>query len=271
VYHIKAERNEADYVLLVNSPLNISHILFSLVVGIVVALVFLLLGFVVYIKKADDKRTIVFSLMAISAAAYFILDAVTLIDAKNALGIFSESGVTLGGAAIESFVLIVEFLPILFLLHLALIFPRERPMIRIRPEIVRWMYWFPLLLIPTPKLFLNLPTIPTQVAKIVQPVALFVFQPLLIFMIVLYPVATCVALLRSYSQSNVEEKQQVKWPLWGSIIAVSGFFGVPFAIAALQGMTGERISYWMLDEILPKLFFLLIPISFSFAIKFVNR
>ena len=151
-YRIKAEHNETDYVLRVNSPLNVPHILFSLVVGIVVALIFLLLGFVVYIKKADDKRTIVFSLMAISAAAYFILDAVTLIDAKNALGIFSESGVTLGGAAIESFVLIVEFLPILFLLHLALIFPRERPMIRIRPEIVRWMYWFPLPLIPTPKI-----------------------------------------------------------------------------------------------------------------------
>jgi len=254
------------YAVVVDSPLQVPHIFVSLLIGITLALLFLILGVFVYWKKANDRRTSIFSLMALSASAYFFLDSIFLIDAADRLGFLPVSEGSLTQSALDSSLLIIEFLPIIFLLHLSLVFPKERPLVREKPEILRWMYWFPLLLIPSAKLFYQLPTLPNLVRAITQPVVHLVFTPLLIFIVILYPISTCLSLVRSYQESDIEEKRQVKWPLWGSTIAVAGYFGIPLLIALLQGFTGEIIRYWLFDEILPKVFFLLIPVSFAFAI-----
>lgn len=88
-----------------------------------------------------------------------------------------------------------------------------------------------------------------------------------------YPLFTFIALYRSYREANVEEKRQVKWPLWGTMIAI--------AIKILFGLSGivveAFVSMRMLDatswmnvvqtlELIPRIFYLLIPVSFAIAI-----
>src|SRR5205085_8188450 len=54
-----------------------------------------------------------------------------------------------------------------------------------------------------------------------------------------YPLATFVALYRSYRESSLEERQQVKWPLWGTMIAV----GVRVLLAILGAVIQLLITF----------------------------
>jgi sigma-B regulation protein RsbU (phosphoserine phosphatase) len=252
--------------LFLRSPLEIPHIHLTFLISMFAAVVFFLLGFFVYWKKLEDPRAFIFFLMSLSASVYFILSPLVEIDRTNVLGIARANEHSMLYSAFETFAFVTEFLPILFLLHLALIFPKERPLVEKHPLLFRWMYWFPLLLIPTAKLFLELPTIPALVKVLAKPIAQLIFMPLLVFIVIVYPVSACIALVRNYHESGVEEKVQVKWPLLGTVVAISGFFGIPIAMAFMQGFTGHTIRYWFFDDVLPKIFFLAIPVSYSFAI-----
>ena len=86
-----------------------------------------------------------------------------------------------------------------------------------------------------------------------------------------YPVATFVALYRSYRESGVEERRQVKWPLWGTMVAVGtkvilSLLGFSFVI--LTTFFGVTISSAVLGlpDIVSRTVFILIPLSFAFAI-----
>ncbi|MGZ8831559.1 MAG: PP2C family protein-serine/threonine phosphatase, partial [Thermoanaerobaculia bacterium] len=88
-----------------------------------------------------------------------------------------------------------------------------------------------------------------------------------------YPVLAFIALYRSYREAGVEEKRQVKWPLWGTMIALGvkvlfGFSG--FVIGFLMSTRILAAPNWMsvahVLEMLPRIFYLLIPISFAVAI-----
>src|SRR5207302_9595912 len=48
------------------------------------------------------------------------------------------------------------------------------------------------------------------------------------------PVAACVSLFRNYRRSGITEKQQLHWPLWGTVTAVAGFFLSLVSLFALQ-------------------------------------
>jgi stage II sporulation SpoE-like protein/GAF domain-containing protein len=104
-------------------------------------------------------------------------------------------------------------------------------------------------------------------------VTFFVGLSVPILALVGYPILTFTSLYRSYREANVEEKRQVKWPLWGTMIAV-GFkilFGAAaFGVGILVSTRFVEASTWMgvaqTLELLPRLFYLLIPISFAVAI-----
>jgi serine phosphatase RsbU (regulator of sigma subunit) len=87
-----------------------------------------------------------------------------------------------------------------------------------------------------------------------------------------YPVATFISLYRSYRESSTEERQQVKWPLWGTMIAVGvrvllAIFGAALQLLVTFGLYVDIPSLViMLPEVVGKLFYLLIPLSFAFAI-----
>ena len=96
---------------------------------------------------------------------------------------------------------------------------------------------------------------------------LLILLALVVFVLVVYPVSACVALYRSYRESGLEERAQLRWPLWGTILALSGLTAtailgvlVPF----VGGSSADIPGWWV--EAFSKAFYLLIPVSFAIAI-----
>ena len=87
-----------------------------------------------------------------------------------------------------------------------------------------------------------------------------------------FPVAACVALVRSYRQAGLEERQQIRWPLWGILTAVAGFFLSQPLVNLAMFLFGVRRGspffppLWFLRENLDTLFLVLIPLGLAFAI-----
>jgi sigma-B regulation protein RsbU (phosphoserine phosphatase) len=86
----------------------------------------------------------------------------------------------------------------------------------------------------------------------------------------LYAVLTCVSLYRSYRDSGVEARNQVRWPLWGTLTALgSSILLMLFAIVlGYVWADAGPITYAIASgtAVVTKLVYILIPISFAFAI-----
>jgi serine phosphatase RsbU (regulator of sigma subunit) len=88
-----------------------------------------------------------------------------------------------------------------------------------------------------------------------------------------FPIVACVALVRSYRSSNLEEKRQVAWPLWGLVIAITGkILGnvITFGTVAYLAMTHRDFITWRgffeIVGTVPTIITLVIPVSFAVAI-----
>jgi len=89
-------------------------------------------------------------------------------------------------------------------------------------------------------------------------------------LVLLWSVLTCVALHRSYREAGVEEQRQVRWPVWGTLVALGGSLMVA-AVAILVTTVLDRpdfaVSHGMLAlNTAAKLLYVLIPVSFAFGI-----
>lgn len=91
--------------------------------------------------------------------------------------------------------------------------------------------------------------------------------------VALFPIFACISLYRSYKEAGPEERRQVKWPLWGVLIALATkiFFTVAVSIlsawiVASAGDFGAWMTVIQFGQIIPTLAYLLIPISFAVAI-----
>src|SRR5436305_8683991 len=233
----------------------------------------------------------------------------------------------------EIMLLIVSlaFLPIT--LHLALIFPHDRPILKRRPHLISWIYAGPAFIAVfgiacvlcastkrNPSWFLDRMTLAMLAAGAVTAVwmipkvraeglrkavagrpfaALLVpasidfaifdtvshklptFAAVIIgiaFLLPLaavpiYPIAACVSLARSYREASLEEKRQLRWPLWGTFtaivmkivcIAIAFVWTIYLAFhpTAMAGYT----TFMSAVTITPRLAPLLIPLSFAAAI-----
>ena len=80
-----------------------------------------------------------------------------------------------------------------------------------------------------------------------------------------YPVVTIVALRRSYREANAEERAQVRWPTWGTMVALVGVCVLALISLATTFIEGGAIS-WVWIDVVTKLLYLLIPVTFAFAI-----
>jgi hypothetical protein len=91
-------------------------------------------------------------------------------------------------------------------------------------------------------------------------------------MFVGYPVAACISFWRSYRESGSVQKRQIRWPLLGLVIAISGYlFTGPllWVIGLLGRFPKDSIGSLVLFHLrqrLPDLALLLIPLSIAFAI-----
>src|SRR5204862_5027867 len=115
----------------------------SFATSCVVALTFLVLGIFVFWRLPSDSRAVIFFVMTLVAAVTLASTAVLQAEGSNMRGIVSAQ---------DSFRQLWEVILLLaagvffapLLLHLALIFPKERPVIARRPYIFRWVYGVPI-------------------------------------------------------------------------------------------------------------------------------
>ncbi len=99
-------------------------------------------------------------------------------------------------------------------------------------------------------------------------VPLFVLQVLSIFVsILVFPILTCVAMIAGYRQAGSEEKRQIRWPLWGTCVALGGNI-VLLVIDLLLTYLAPGLGPWLLPValMLGKPLYLLIPVSFAIGI-----
>ena len=92
----------------------------------------------------------------------------------------------------------------------------------------------------------------------------FAFTYLIFF--VIYSVIACVALYRSYRESGIEERKQVRWPLWGTIVSLSGVLLVIGLTALLDWVGLQRFVSMAAVDVVTRAFYIFIPLSFAFAI-----
>ena len=337
-YRISRNGRILDVPLRLESPVASPMFAATFISSLSVALTFLLIGAFVFWRRPTDTRATVFYAMTLVAAVTFANTSLIQVEGSNMRGVITSQQsfaelwhlVILGATSLF-------FAPLL--LHLALIFPRERPILQRRRRLFLWIYGYPAAFCIYGALLMTLLTalsrkgtedLATKIivafivvsavaaaAKIVigmirsgfregiinAPIATIVLVlsadagvlalaarlssqsksvvPFFIatFVLVLigiatfgsYPVATFISLFRSYRESGAEERRQVKWPIWATMVAVGGkivLSVVGFVIVFLTTFrhVGLPTMLYGLPDIVSKILYVLIPLSFAFAI-----
>lgn len=82
-----------------------------------------------------------------------------------------------------------------------------------------------------------------------------------------YPGLACVALVAGYRQADAEEKRQLRWPLWGTVVALAGtvLVGVTVYVITMLplGGIGQHLN---MSYLVIKALYVLIPVSFAVGI-----
>ncbi|MFQ5632921.1 MAG: PDZ domain-containing protein, partial [bacterium] len=143
-YLVERDGRQLAFTVTLESPFKSWQVLINLISGLLVGLVFLTIGYFVYFKQPQDRRARIFCLMSVFAAAFFFMNSLFSLDwyGTSILGlalISSASAFMIAGMTLSS-----SFLALL-LMHLALIFPKERPVVRNNPYVFRWLYGLPTL------------------------------------------------------------------------------------------------------------------------------
>ncbi|HYC62090.1 MAG TPA: SpoIIE family protein phosphatase [Thermoanaerobaculia bacterium] len=341
-YQVRRGRRIVEVPLRLASPLRSHYIVTKTVVSFGVALIFVGVAVFVALRRADDRRATVFYAFALVSAMALIGGAATVYESAGGRGIAPTFGIG-NVRPLLFFLFTIAYAPLI--LHLALIFPRERPIVQRHPLIIRWIYAEALLvallvlsigalvsffvqnaatasrafersgyvvgrsstLVAALGLILALHIIhagrregvahafarrpfravfaifavtiatTTLMARYVSSTlagitgAASIGLPLLI--LAGYPFIATAALVRSYRAAGVEEKRQVKWPLWGLVIALTVkiignivSFGIGIAMRLAHVSTIEyRVVFQALD-IVPTVVSVVVPISFAVAI-----
>jgi len=329
VYRIRRAGVVRDLPLRFESAVFSRFFLPMLAVSFLVAMVFLAIGVFIFWRNPVDGRAVILFAMCVVAALYFISSAAAVTESAGSRGATSQATVGMLPQLVVYTITVFLFTPLL--LHLALRFPKPRPILVDRPEVLRWIYGPPVLSIVSIGLSVLAGwaaskhaiwatyTIAALAAAVVavaivrlamrarERAGTFVRQPLatqivaigvvacacfatshwissfvggiavaavsivvVMAAILFYSVATVVALYRTYRESGIEEKRQVKWPLWATTVVlvvrvICGAFG---AFMAVQMYHGQMTLSWTAQvlELTPRLLYVLIPLAFAFAI-----
>jgi serine phosphatase RsbU (regulator of sigma subunit) len=311
------------------SPLKSRQIAVSTLTSLVVALAFCVLGTLVYWRKPEDTRALIFYFLSFAATLIFVFSPLVYVDEFPARGARSLAQMT--GHQIILYVAgaILGFAAQVLIVHLALIFPRKRPVLESSPHVLRWLYLAPLLqFVGFPTFFLlSLPgrrlhaalmflwllvlvilgylakrwhtegwkrALVTRPAMVLGAIALLIvaavdtilttvpseatrwtigsvfgaiaFGLTDLFLFVIYSIIACISLYRSYRESGVEERKQVRWPLWGTIVGLSGVLLLIGLSVLLKSLGLQRFLPLIVVEVAEKACYVLIPLSFAFAI-----
>lgn len=259
-YKIRRRGRTESISLKLENPLRTPLIAVDLVISLLSSVSFVLVGSLVLYKRFGDRRAQVLYAMSVVSAVRILSSAVTGVDVADPLG--------LANARVFGFDDVLEIilasLFFVLLLHLALIFPKPRPILQKRSGLVGWLY-LPAFLIVVWGVVAPISDHWPQFAQVLLSILLYASFTVAVFG---FLPAACLTLIRSYRECKAEEKRQLRWPLWGTLVAVAVGFGVPFGASFLTGLLGEAPAATSIDLFEPVLkgSVLLIPISFAFAI-----
>ena len=145
VYRVRRGGKPVDVAAVLGSPLRCPLFLAQLLVTLLVGGAYLAIGVLVLAKRPDDRRVLVFFAMMSVGALYLIGTPALALESSDLRGLHAE---TSGGGMLPTVAMLsvlVAFLPLT--LHLALVFPRDRPVVRSSPHVLRWVYGVPAALI----------------------------------------------------------------------------------------------------------------------------
>jgi len=129
VYRTDSNGAIRDHKVRFESPTSSPLFTAVMVVTVIVALTYLLIGTFVFWRLPTDSRAVVFFVMTLFAATSFMASIVAQFEARSLRGfaVETKSAAQLIGPALVG-VVSLFFAPLL--LHLALIFPKPRPVVR---------------------------------------------------------------------------------------------------------------------------------------------
>jgi serine phosphatase RsbU (regulator of sigma subunit) len=344
-YRVERNGRMTDYRIAMSWPLSSPVFVVLMAITLSVALTFVVTGVFVFWRLPADPRATVFLALTLVALLSFATTATVYVETQfrgvqgppSAMRDFATPAILAASS--------IFLAPLL--LHLALIFPKNRPVVARRPTLFRWIYGAPIYLsicmfggVLVSSVALMLDHQPqnewiikllfrgigygTLLLSVVSMVPLFLVarrthstketviarpvltlnlilgvvmtifwlagvamketrSPAVIMLVVLgiiflcvlglavYPIGTIVSLYRSYRESGPEERRQVKWPLWGTIVAAGGkvalaVVAVGISLLIFSGRTGIPSILMLLPTALAQVLYILIPLSFAFAI-----
>jgi serine phosphatase RsbU (regulator of sigma subunit) len=312
------------------SPLRSLQIQVSTITSLAVGLVFCFLGTLVYRRKPEDERALIFYLLSITATILFLVKPLAYVDEFPSRGARSLAQMTGHQVILYLVFTILGYLLQVLVVHLALVFPQRRRILEKNQRLLHWSYLAPLLtfvgfptfaMLHLPRNFMHgvliglwllvlaivaylvnlsrsqgwtrvLGSRPVIVIGLVGLLVIGGVNTLLTFvrseatrqtiglvfggiafgfttlvLVTIYSIIACVALYRSYCESGIEEKKQVRWPLWGTIVSLSGVLLLTELTVLLDWFgLQERFLPVVVVEVLSKVFYIFIPLSFAFAI-----
>lgn len=312
-----------------DSPLHSPAVRFRFSSGIMVALIFLIIGSFVFLHKPEDARATVFLALSVSAGISFPLSAVSYFDLFGGHGVQPMFAATHWQQwCLWIFGYVLANIVIVLMTHLSLIFPRPRPVLRSHPKLLWWLYTLPVLLWASgllPPILVFLPKNPRAIAlavlwsaglsiavylvrewrrmgsasgvtnhpllgfvgcfslpsatvltlallpgtagrKLLALYVLLSFGLSLLTVFVSYAVISLISLARSYRESGIEEKKQIRWPMWGIAVTLGGTTLLAL-LDMLIGLAAPTLEFpTNISDVIHKLLYLAVPLSFAAAI-----
>ena len=136
-YRVQRGNRIVDVPLRFASPWRSRPVIVTHIIGLLVGLTFITIGLIVILRTPNDARANVFYSLALLTAVAMIGRAATVYEQSSARG-FVMDPLAVFASVLFFGLLSVMYLPLI--LHLALVFPRPRPMLEHRPYVVRWIY-----------------------------------------------------------------------------------------------------------------------------------
>jgi serine phosphatase RsbU (regulator of sigma subunit) len=137
VYKVRRGNQVLDVPLRFESPLKHAYVIVRIAAALLVALTFITIALLIIARAPTDSRAIVFYAFALISAVALIGQAATICEQSQARGIIYDL------APAAATVMILGSLSLAYpplILHLALIFPRKRPIVENHPYVLRWIY-----------------------------------------------------------------------------------------------------------------------------------
>ena len=137
VYRIRRGDQTLDVALRFSSPLDSRTVILRHVVALVVALTFVAISLVIVVRAPNDPRATVFHMLALLSAVAILGGAATIYEQNNGRGIITSP---FPAFSIVMVMAVAAFMYPPLILHLALVFPKRRPILERHPVVLRWIY-----------------------------------------------------------------------------------------------------------------------------------